>query len=209
MSLKSKMPLQVWILTLSAFAIGTAEFVIAGVLPQVAASLRITEGQAGNLITAYALAIVVGGPILTLWLARFEKRKVLLSLMALFIAGNLMGAVTTNYTLLLVSRVIAGLTQGPFYGIGAVVATKLVSDRLAGQAIGQMFAGLTLANVLGVPGGTWIGSAFGWNTTFLVISALGLIAAAAIAAFVPALARDHSVPNIREQLSAFRDHNLT
>jgi MFS transporter, DHA1 family, inner membrane transport protein len=81
-SIKSKMPLQVWILTLSAFAIGTAEFVIAGVLPQVAGSLGITEGQAGNLITAYALAIVVGGPILTLWLARFEKRTVLLGLMA-------------------------------------------------------------------------------------------------------------------------------
>src|SRR5882672_9584759 len=125
------------------------------------------RGQAGNLITAYALAIVVGGPILTLWLARFEKRKVLLSLMALFIAGNLMGAVTTNYTLLLVSRVIAGLTQGPFYGIGAVVATKLVSDKLAGQAVGQMFAaGLTLANVLGVPAGTWIGNALDWNMTF-------------------------------------------
>ena len=201
MSLKSKMPLQVWILTLAAFAIGTAEFVIAGVLPQVAGSLRISEGQAGNLITAYALAIVVGGPILTLWLARFEKRTVLIGLMALFIAGNLIGAVTTNYTVLLISRVIAGLTQGPFYGIGAVVATKLVSDKLAGQAVGQMFAGLTLANVLGVPAGTWIGNAFGWNMTFLVISALGLIATVAIAAFVPAQGRDRSAPSIRGQLA--------
>jgi DHA1 family inner membrane transport protein len=207
-SLKSQMPLQVWILTLSAFAIGTAEFVIAGVLPQVAGSLRVSEGQAGNLITAYALAIVVGGPILTLWLARFEKHKVLMGLMALFIAGNLIGAFTASYRVLLISRVIAGLTQGPFYGIGAVVATKLVSDKLAGQAVGQMFAGLTLANVLGVPGGTWIGNAFGWNTTFLVISALGLVAAVAVAAFVPAQAPDHSAPNIRGQLSAFRDRNL-
>jgi DHA1 family inner membrane transport protein len=208
MSLKSKMPLQVWILTLSAFAIGTAEFVIAGVLPQVASSLRVTEGQAGNLITAYALAIVVGGPILTLWLARFEKRKVLIGLMALFIAGNLIGAFTTNYTVLLFSRVIAGLTQGPFYGIGAVVATNLVFKNLTGQAVGQMFAGLTLANVLGVPGGTWIGNALGWNMTFLVISALGLIAALAIAVFVPAQGRDSATPSIRGQLSAFRDRNL-
>jgi DHA1 family inner membrane transport protein len=208
MSLKSKMPLQVWILTLSAFAIGTAEFVIAGVLPQVAGSLGITEGQAGNLITAYALVIVVGGPILTLWLARFEKRQVLPGLMALFIAGNLIGAVTTNYTLLLISRMIAGLTQGPFYGIGAVVATRLVSDKLAGQAVGQMFAGLTLANVLGVPLGTWIGNALGWNTTFLMISALGLIAALAIAVFVPAQGRDNSASDIGGQLSAFRDRNL-
>jgi MFS transporter, DHA1 family, inner membrane transport protein len=208
MSLKSKMPLQVWILTLSAFAIGTAEFVIAGVLPQVAGSLGITEGQAGNLITAYALAIVVGGPILTLWLARFEKRRVLIGLMALFIAGNLIGAVTTDYTLLLVSRVIAGLTQGPFYGIGAVVATKLVSDKLAGQAVGQMFAGLTLANVLGVPLGTWIGNVLGWNATFLVISALGLIATLAIAVLVPAQGRDNAAPSIRGQLIAFKDRNL-
>ena len=208
MSLKSKMPLQIWILTLSAFAIGTAEFVIAGVLPQVAGSLGISEGQAGNLITAYALAIVLGGPILTLWLARFEKRRVLIGLMALFIAGNLIGAVTTNYTLLLVSRVIAGLTQGPFYGIGAVVATRLVSDKLAGQAVGQMFAGLTLANVLGVPLGTWIGNALGWNMTFLVISALGLIATLAIAVLVPAQGRDGSAPDIRGQLVAFRDRNL-
>jgi MFS transporter, DHA1 family, inner membrane transport protein len=208
MSLTSKMPLQVWILTLSAFAIGTAEFVIAGVLPQVAGSLGITEGQAGNLITAYALAIVVGGPILTLWLARFEKRRVLIGLMALFIVGNLIGAVTTDYTLLLISRVIAGLTQGPFYGIGAVVATKLVSDKLAGQAVGQMFAGLTLANVLGVPGGTWIGNLLGWNATFLVISALGLIATSAIAVFVPAQGRDNAAPSIRGQLVAFKDRNL-
>ena len=137
MSLKSKMPFQVWLLTLSAFAIGMAEFVIAGVLPQVAASLGVTEGQAGGLITAYALAIVIGGPILTLWLARFEKRAVLIGLMALFIIGNLIAASTSNYTVLLVSRVIAGLTQGPFFGIGAVVAMKLVSDKLAGQAVGQ------------------------------------------------------------------------
>src|SRR5882757_7046952 len=177
MSFRSKMPLQVWILTLSAFAIGTAEFVIAGLLPQVAGSLQVTEGQAGNLITAYALAIVVGGPILTLWLARFEKRKVLIGLMALFIVGNLIGAFTTNYSVLLISRVIAGLTQGPFYGIGAAVAAKLVSDRLAGRAVGQMFAGLTLANVLGVPAGTWIGNLLDWNMTFLVISALGVITA--------------------------------
>src|SRR5882724_5537026 len=206
--LKSKMPLQVWILTPAAFAIGTAEFVIAGILPEVALSLRVTEGQAGNLITAYALTIVVAGPILTLWLARFEKRNVLIGLMALFVAGNLIGAVTTDYSVLLVSRVIAGLVQGPFFGIGAVVATKLVSDKLAGQAVGQMFAGLTLANVLGVPAGTWIGNSLGWNMTFLVISALGVITAAAVAAVVPLQGRDHSAPSIRSQLGAFSDRNL-
>jgi DHA1 family inner membrane transport protein len=128
--------------------------------------------------------------------------------MALFVAGNLIAAFTSNYSLLLVSRVIAGLTQGPFFGIGAVVAMKLVPDKLAGQAVGQMFAGLTLANVLGVPAGTWIGNTFGWNMTFLFISALGLLTAVAIAAFVPVQRRDNAAPSIRGQLIAFKDRNL-
>lgn len=209
MSAFSKMPLQVWILTLSAFAIGTAEFVIAGLLTQVAEALKITEGQAGNLITAYALAIVIGGPILTLWLARFDKKRVLLGLMGLFIAGNLIAAFTSDYTTLLLSRVVAGLTQGPFYGIGAVVATKLVSDKMAGQAVGQMFAGLTLANVLGVPGGAWIGLALGWNTTFLVVAALGVIATVAIAVTIKSQGADEaSSASVSSQLAAFGDRNL-
>lgn len=207
MSFKSKMPLQVWILTLSAFAIGTAEFVIAGLLTQIAEDLAITEGQTGYLITAYALAIVIGGPILTLWLARFGKRKVLIGLMILFIAGNLIAAFATNYSVLLISRIIAGLTQGPFYGIGAVVATRLVSKDLAGQAVGQMFAGLTLANVLGAPGGSWIGTIFGWNATFFVVAALGVIAAIAIFAVIPRQGRD-KVASIGAQLGAFADRNL-
>jgi MFS transporter, DHA1 family, inner membrane transport protein len=203
----SKMPLQVWILTLSAFAIGTAEFVIAGILTQVAESLHVSDGQAGHLITAYALAIVIGGPILTLWLSRFDKRKVLLGLMGLFIAGNLIAAFTDSYAVLLASRVLAGLTQGPFYGIGAVVATKLVSDKLAGQAVGQMFAGLTLANVLGVPGGAWIGHAFGWNVTFMVVAALGVAATAAIFWVIPQQAAE-ARRSLASQLGAFRNPQL-
>ncbi|MCX8995482.1 MFS transporter, partial [Citrobacter portucalensis] len=109
-----RIPLQVWILTLSAFAIGTAEFVVAGLLTTMAHALNITDGQAGNVITAYAMAIVIGGPVLTLWLARFEKRNVLAGLMVLFIAANLVSALATSYPVLLVSRVLAGLVQGPF-----------------------------------------------------------------------------------------------
>lgn len=146
MSAFSRMPVQVWILTLSAFAMGAAEFVVAGTLTDVAETLRITEGQAGNLVTAATLAIVIGGPLLTLSLARFDQKKV--GLMLLFVAGNLVAASTTDHHLLLASRVLAGLTQGPFYGIGAVMATRLVSDKMASRAVSQMFAGLTLANVL-------------------------------------------------------------
>jgi MFS transporter, DHA1 family, inner membrane transport protein len=206
-NMTSKMPLQVWILTLSAFAIGTAEFVIAGILTQVADSLHVSTGQAGHLITAYALAIVVGGPILTLWLARFDKRRVLLGLMALFIAGNVVAASTDSYAVLLISRVLAGLTQGPFYGIGAVVATRLVSQQMAGQAVGQMFAGLTLANVLGVPAGAWIGNTFGWNVTFWVVAALGVVAGAAIFAVIPQQAPE-ARRSLASQVSAFRNPQL-
>lgn len=201
------MPFQIWVLTLSAFAIGTAEFVIAGILPQVADTLKISDGRAGDLITAYALAIVVGGPILTLWLARFEKRTVLLALMGLFVAGNLIAAFTTDYTMLLVSRVIAGLTQGPFYGIGAVVATRLVPEKMAGRAVGQMFGGLTLANVLGVPAGAWIGNALSWNTTFRVVAALGVVAMLAIALTIRRQGTEKPV-SMAGQLSVFRDRNL-
>jgi DHA1 family inner membrane transport protein len=206
-----KMPLQVWVLTLSAFAIGTAEFVIAGILTQVAESLGVTEGRAGTLITAYALAIVVGGPVLTLWLARFDRRRVLIGLMGLFIAGNLVGAFTHDYATLLASRVLVGLTQGPFYGIGAVVAMQLVPPQMAGRAVGQMFAGLTLANVLGVPGGAWIGNVSHWQTTFLVIAGLGAVAAAAIAASLPRQqpgVQPAPALSIRAQLAAFRNTDL-
>lgn len=203
----NKMPLQVWILTLSAFAIGTAEFVIAGILPQVAQSMHITEGEAGYLISAYALAIVFGGPLLTIYLARFNKKSVLVFLMLLFVLGNLMSAVAPNYTILMISRVITGLVQGPFYGIGAVVATGLVSGKMAGRAVGQMFAGLTLANVLGVPGGTWIGLEFGWHSTFVSVAAIGIVAMIAIFSLIQADGHNDA-KNIKEQLMAFRNPML-
>ncbi|MGF1887899.1 MFS transporter [Photobacterium profundum] len=204
---KEKMPFQVWILTLAAFAIGTAEFVIAGILPQIATSLSITEGQAGYLISAYALAIVIGGPILTIYLARFNKKIVLTGLMALFIIGNILSALAPNYNLLLVSRVIAGLVQGPFYGIGAVVATNLVSEKMAGRAVGQMFAGLTLANVLGVPAGTWISLQFGWHNTFFTVAAFGAVAMISILTSIKSTGHGEA-KNIKAQLMAIKNPML-
>ncbi|MFA0486110.1 MFS transporter [Vibrio sp. 10N.222.55.B11] len=204
---KEKIPFQVWILTLAAFAIGTAEFVIAGILPQIATSLSITEGQAGYLISAYALAIVIGGPILTIYLARFNKKMVLIGLMALFIIGNVLSALAPSYPLLLASRVIAGLVQGPFYGIGAVVATNLVSEKMAGRAVGQMFAGLTLANVLGVPAGTWVSLQFGWHTTFFTVAALGTVAMLAILTSIKSTGHSEA-KDIKTQLLAFKNPML-
>ncbi|MDH5879749.1 MFS transporter [Vibrio sp. S/42/10] len=204
---KEKIPFQVWILTLAAFAIGTAEFVIAGILPQIATSLSITEGQAGYLISAYALAIVIGGPILTIYLARFNKKVVLIGLMALFIIGNILSALAPSYPLLLASRFIAGLVQGPFYGIGAVVATNLVSEKMAGRAVGQMFAGLTLANVLGVPAGTWVSLQFGWHTTFFTVAALGTIAMISILTSIKSSGHSEA-KDIKTQLLAFKNPML-
>ncbi|MCF7485598.1 MFS transporter [Vibrio sp. A2-1] len=204
---QEKMPFQVWILTLAAFAIGTAEFVIAGILPQIATSLSITEGQAGYLISAYALAIVIGGPILTIYLARFNKKIVLIGLMALFIIGNVLSALAPSYPLLLASRVIAGLVQGPFYGIGAVVATNLVSEKMAGRAVGQMFAGLTLANVLGVPAGTWVSLQFGWHTTFFTVAALGTVAMISILTSIKSTGHSEA-KDIKTQLMAFKNPML-
>ncbi|CAK1976565.1 MFS transporter, DHA1 family, inner membrane transport protein [Vibrio crassostreae] len=204
---QEKIPFQVWILTLAAFAIGTAEFVIAGILPQIATSLSITEGQAGYLISAYALAIVIGGPILTIYLARFNKKMVLIGLMALFIIGNVLSALAPSYPLLLASRVIAGLVQGPFYGIGAVVATNLVSEKMAGRAVGQMFAGLTLANVLGVPAGTWVSLQFGWHTTFFTVAALGTIAMVSILTSIKSAGHSEA-KGIKTQLLAFKNPML-
>ncbi|BBH46085.1 MFS transporter [Pseudomonas sp. KU43P] len=203
----TRMPLAVWVLTLSAFAIGTAEFVIAGILLQVAKSVGISDGDAGNLITAYALAIVIGGPLLTLYLARFDRKRVLIGLMVLFTVGNLVSALTNDYGVLLLSRVVTGLAQGPFYGIGAVVATRMVAKDMAGRAVGQMFAGLTLANVLGVPAGAWIGNAYGWSTTFWAVAVLGLGSIAAIAAMVPHIAAE-KVESVASQLGAFRNGRL-
>lgn len=208
MHAQDRMPYQIWVLTLSAFAIGTAEFVIAGILPRVAKSLAVSDGQAGGLITAYALAIVFGGPILTLWLARFEKRKVLLTLMGVFVAGNLVAAFSASYGTLLLSRVIAGLTQGPFYGIGAVVATRLAHPKLAGRAVGLMFTGLTLANVLGVPAGAWIGNAFGWNASFAVVAMAGVMAALAIALSIAPQGTERPM-SVRRQLAVFRNRGCS
>ena len=144
---------------------------------------------------------------MTLWLSRFEKRAVLLAMMGLFVVGNVLSAFSTGYWTLLLSRVIAGLTQGPFYGIGAVVATRLVPPRMAGRAVGQMFAGLTLANVLGVPAGAWIGNTFGWQASFGVVAVAGAIAAAAIAVAIRRQAAE-ATGSMAQQLAVFRSRDL-
>jgi len=181
----SRLPLPILALALAAFAIGTTEFVIVGILPEVASDLGVTLSSAGLLVTGYALGVAIGAPIVAALTARWPRKATLMALLGVFIAGNLLSVAASNYTLLMLSRVVASFAHGSFFGTGAVVASSLVTpDRRAG-AIALMFTGLTLANVLGVPLGTLIGQTAGWRATFLAVSVLGVLALAAVATWVP------------------------
>lgn len=179
------MPLALVALAISAFGIGTTEFVIVGLLPELARDLDISIPAAGTLVSGYALGVVVGAPVLALAATRLDRRRALAGLMVLFVAGNLLSAVASNYPLLLTGRIVAALCHGAFFGIGSVLAADLVAPQRRAGAIALMFSGLTLANVLGVPFGTALGQHFGWRSTFWAVTALGLISLAGLLAFVP------------------------
>jgi DHA1 family inner membrane transport protein len=153
-------------LALASFGIGTTEFVIMGLLPDVAGDLGVTIPQAGLLVTGYALSVAFGSPFLAVATATMDRRKALLLLIGIFILGNLLCALAPNYALLMAARIVTALCHGAFFGLGAVVAATLVPEHKKAQAIAMMFAGLTLANVLGVPFGTALGEAVGWRNTF-------------------------------------------
>lgn len=180
------MPVALWALAIGGFGIGLTEFVIMGLLPEVAADFGVTESVAGYLISGYALSVAVGAIGLTAALTRVDRKKALLGLMVLFIAGNLLSAVAASYEVMLLGRVVAALCHGAFFGIGAVVAADLVAPEKRAGAISIMFAGLTIANVLGVPFGTFLGQAAGWRATFWAITAIGVVALVGIAVLVPA-----------------------
>lgn len=169
----------------ASFSIGTTEYVIMGLLPDVATDLRVSIPTAGLLVTGYALSVAFGSPFLAIATAWLDRRRALLALMAVFILGNLACALAPTYGLLMVARVLTALCHGAFFGLGAVVAAAIVAPERKAQAIAMMFAGLTLANVLGVPFGTAFGHAFGWRETFFVVSAAGLLSAFALYAWLP------------------------
>ncbi|MEQ6292449.1 MFS transporter [Vogesella sp. GCM10023246] len=170
------MPLALWALTLSAFAIGTTEFVIVGLIPTIAADLQVSLPSAGLLVSLYAMGVAVGAPLLTALSGRMPRKALLLSLMALFTLGNLVAWQAPGYQALIMARVLTGLAHGVFFSIGSTIATGLVPREKAASAIAMMFSGLTVALVSGVPLGTWIGQLFGWQSTFLAVSLLGVVA---------------------------------
>ena len=180
---ESRLPLLA--LALASFGIGTTEFVIMGLLPDVAGDLGVTIPQAGLLVTGYALSVAFGSPFLAVATARMDRRKALLLLIGIFILGNLLCALAPNYALLMAARIVTALCHGAFFGLGAVVAATLVPEQKKAQAIAMMFAGLTLANVLGVPFGTALGEAVGWRNTFWAVVVIGFAAAFALYAWLP------------------------
>ena len=179
------MPIPLLALAISAFAIGTTEFVIMGLLPEVARDLSVSIPSAGLLVSGYALGVAVGAPLLAVVTSKMPRKLALQLLMGVFIVGNVLCAVASGYSVLMIARVVTSFAHGSFFGIGAVVAASLVPQEKRASAIALMFTGLTLANVLGVPLGTFIGQEFGWRIAFWVVAALGVASLAGIAALVP------------------------
>lgn len=196
------MPLALYALTAGAFGIGVTEFVIMGLLLDVSADLDVSIAAAGLLISGYALGVVVGAPVLTVLTARWPRKTVLLTLMAIFTAGNAACALAPTYALLMAARVLTALAHGTFFGVGSVVATGLVTEDRKASAIAVMFTGLTVANILGVPLGTWIGQHLGWRATFAAVTLVGLGAFAIIMALVPKDSRTPETSDWRADLAA-------
>ncbi|WP_419182255.1 MFS transporter [Paenibacillus radicis (ex Xue et al. 2023)] len=194
--------LALYALTLGAFAIGMTEFIIMGLLPDVASNLHVSIPSAGLLITGYALGVAVGAPFITIATHRMQRKALLILLMLIFITGNVLAALAPNYEILMVARIVAALTHGSFFGVGSVVAAELVPKEKRAGAIAIMFTGLTLANILGVPIGTFLGQSFGWRSTFWVISVVGLIALLGVMLLVPKVKAAQS--SLRQELGVLK-----
>ena len=202
------MPLALFALTISAFAIGATEFVIVGLIPTIAEHLQIALPSAGLLVSLYAFGVAVGAPVLTALTGKVPRKWLLMGLMALFTAGNLLVWQATSYLVLVIARVLTGLAHGVFFSIGSTIATSLVSKEKAASAIAIMFSGLTVALVTGVPLGTWIGQTYGWQETFLAVSLLGVIALLASLLFIPDDIHHAPPASLRQQLQVLTHPRL-
>lgn len=202
-----KYPLAIWILSLGAFAIGMTEFVIMGLLPNIARDLNVSVSDAGQLITGYALSVAIGGPIIVLATYKLPRKNLLILLMAIFIIGNGIGSFAPNYGSLMISRVIAALAHGSFFGIGSLFAANMVAPHKRASAMALMFMGLTLSNIIGVPFGTFIGQLLGWKMTFVVISVLGLFTLIGIIKYVPNQEETQPI-SIKKELNVLKDLKL-
>lgn len=197
------MPLALFALMISAFGIGTTEFVVSGLLPEIADEMEVSLPTAGLLISGYALGVVVGGPIATAAGTRLPRKNMLIVLMVLFIAGNMIAAVGVSYGLLMTGRIVAAVCHGAFFGVASVVAADLVDESKRSRAISMVFTGLTVANVVGSPLGTWVGQGYGWRATFWMITVFGLVSLAGIVFLVPRQPRPEET-SLRRELAEFK-----
>ena len=202
------MPIALLALTLSAFAIGTTEFVIVGLLPTIAADLGVNLPSAGLLVSLYALGVAVGAPVLTALTGKIPRKTLLLSLMVLFTLGNLLAWKSPGYETLVIARILTGLAHGVFFSIGSTIATSLVPKDKAASAIAIMFTGLTVALVTGVPLGTFIGQHFGWRETFLAVSALGVVAFVGSLLYVPSTIAHSKPASLLQQVQVLAQPRL-
>ena len=198
------MPVALFALAVGAFGIGLTEFVIAGILPQIAADFGINIPTAGLMATSYALGVFIGAPLLTILGARVPRKTMLIALACIFTLGNIITALAPTLSLAIVGRVITSFNHGAFFGIGSIIAASLVAPGRQASAIAFMFSGLTLANLIGVPAGTWLAQMFGWRLVFWVIAGIGLITMASVALLVPRIAKGKAVA-LRAELRAFVD----
>ncbi|MYM24500.1 MFS transporter [Duganella sp. FT135W] len=202
------MPIALLALTISAFAIGTTEFVIVGLLPTIAADLGVNLPSAGLLVSLYAMGVAIGAPVLTALTGKVPRKLLLVSLMVLFTLGNLLAWKAPSYESLVIARILTGLAHGVFFSIGSTIATSLVPKEKAASAIAIMFTGLTVALVTGVPLGTFIGQHFGWRETFLAVSALGVLAVAGSAIFVPSTITHNKPASLLQQMKVLAEPRL-
>ncbi|WP_223200006.1 MULTISPECIES: MFS transporter [unclassified Paenibacillus] len=182
-------PLSLLCLTIGAFAIGMTEFIIMGLLPNVATDLNVSIPQAGQLITGYALGVAVGAPILTVFTHKIPQKKLLVLLMCIFIIGNALSVIAPTYGLLISARILTAFAHGTFLGVGSIMATRLVAPERRAGAVSVVLAGLTIANIIGVPFGTFIGQQLGWRSSFGAITILGIISLMGIIRFIPVIAQ--------------------
>lgn len=202
------MPLSILALALSAFAIGTTEFVIVGLIPTVASDLNVTLPSAGLLVSLYALGVAIGAPVLTALTGRWNRKNVLISLMVLFVLGNLLAWKAPTYSILIIARILTGLAHGVFFSIGTTIATSLVPKEKEASAIATMFTGLTVALVTGVPLGTYIGQMFGWRATFLIVALLGIVAIIGTTILVPSNLKQSVPAKLSSQLKVILNPRL-
>ncbi|WP_436855024.1 MFS transporter [Staphylococcus caeli] len=202
-----KYPIAIWMLAIGAFAIGMTEFVIMGLLPNIARDFDVTVSQAGQLITGYALGVAIGGPIIVMLTIKWNRKYLLLALMGIFILGNVVASFSPSYGVMMTSRIITSLAHGSFFGIGSILAASMVKPEKRASAMALMFMGLSMSNILGVPFGTLIGQNFGWPMTFIIIAILGAIALIGIIVFVP-MQRETEKSSVLNELKILKEKRL-